>query len=1364
MTVYAASRARVEANPHRFRLSRAGVLNVWQYDDQVFDLADGRMLLRGANGAGKSKTLEMLLPFVLDGDKRRLTASARHHTSLLWLMLENGAFPEKTRVGYLWVEFARTNQDGDPETQTCGVGIRASSSAKTATAWYFTVPRRVGDGLSLEDEHGPLSKERCREAVLPDGEFFDERGSISYKEHVGRLLFGLEPGRYDELLKLLYWLRQPQVGEDVEPSKLVDVLAMALPELDETVVRRAGDNLDQLVDLGERIDRLDHSAIALEEFLDVYRGYAVDTVRRRGKMLLDAHKQRTALATTLEDERAKLSRVEADLTDVQRQRDGAKDRERSAGTRLGELARSPEARSHEMLQEKQRKAAGLRKAADQAEQVVMREETRRDTAERRLGEEADSRVAEFRAVRDTAARLADALVRSRVPLVLTAPTYDRSLVTHPDAVALRETLTRHGEAVAAGRSVVGESAATVEVVAGALERAGEAGAARTTAEREHARAEEAEEAARRRYAKAKVAATSAEDEFTAAMARWSADEWIVRVEVPAELTAQVLQELPRWARGRAEPELGRLRSVAASAGARESSAREELASLDAKRTEIEAERDPAPPPPALARTPRDAADGSPLWYLTDFADHADECGRAGLEAALEASGLLDAWVRSDGSLLDGDSYDTVLPLGAAADSPSLADVLVPAVPESSPVSRGVVAGVLARIAVRDSGSGGDGVATVAYDGSWRLGPLTGRADKPVAQYVGAAARSAERARRLAAVAGRAAQAQRQRDEAAEERERAERRVESIEGWLADLPPSTAVTAAWVVLGERREQRDTAAEQAAELAEVARRARERAAAADAELHRLGELHGVPTDADGIQARRRALADIDRAMQAHLGVCEQLDRALERWVRDLADVEELRASAASLRGTADEAERDAAEAETEYATLRETYGAAVEELESKLADTRRERDEAVTERELAEARERALLDSRGGLAQAVRTAEERFDEHLVVVADAATGLAAVADVDGLLVAVFARDVDADLQALASARDLDPKAPVPRQVLDLAGRLAGLRAERLEDANGVYKAWTSLQAGPAGVVEPAVQEQAGVLAVTGRDEEGTYPVAVLARRLRARVVEERATFTDRERRTFQQHLLGELGDTLRTCRQEAAELVDAMNGLLAGVQTSQGIKVKLDWQLRDDVDPEVRSAVELLARPAGALLPEERQRLQDAMHQLIESSRLEHPEDGYTEHLTRALDYRTWSRFRVQILRPEAQGAWQVLGRRTPLSQGEQKMVCYLPLFAAAAAHFTGVAGAAPHAPRFILLDDAFPKIDAPTHPKLFGLLVDLDLDFVVTSERLFGDYPTLPSLAIYETLRSPKERGVAQYKYLWNGTTLKSVGQS
>jgi len=190
-----------------------------------------------------------------------------------------------------------------------------------------------------------------------------------------------------------------------------------------------------------------------------------------------------------------------------------------------------------------------------------------------------------------------------------------------------------------------------------------------------------------------------------------------------------------------------------------------------------------------------------------------------------------------------------------------------------------------------------------------------------------------------------------------------------------------------------------------------------------------------------------------------------------------------------------------------------------------------------------------------------------------------------------------------------------------------------------------------------------------------------------------------------------------------------------------------VRLSWKLRDDIPSEAKQAVKLLGEPLGALLPEERRTLRESLHRLIEVSRAEAPEESYAEHLARALDYRRWFTFRIQYHRPEATG-WLELHRKSPLSQGEQKVLCYLPLFAAAAAHFTSVAGAAPLAPRFVLLDDAFPKIDARTHPLLFGLLVDLDLDFVITSERLWGDHASVPELAIYEALRSPNERGIAQ----------------
>ena len=67
----------------------------------------------------------------------------------------------------------------------------------------------------------------------------------------------------------------------------------------------------------------------------------------------------------------------------------------------------------------------------------------------------------------------------------------------------------------------------------------------------------------------------------------------------------------------------------------------------------------------------------------------------------------------------------------------------------------------------------------------------------------------------------------------------------------------------------------------------------------------------------------------------------------------------------------------------------------------------------------------------------------------------------------------------------------------------------------------------------------------------------------------------------------------------------------------------------------------------------------------------------------------------------------------------------------LFAAAAAQFSALAVHAPQTPRLILLDDAFAKVDEPTHGRLLGMLVELDLDFMLTSERVWAASRTSPS---------------------------------
>jgi hypothetical protein len=195
--------------------------------------------------------------------------------------------------------------------------------------------------------------------------------------------------------------------------------------------------------------------------------------------------------------------------------------------------------------------------------------------------------------------------------------------------------------------------------------------------------------------------------------------------------------------------------------------------------------------------------------------------------------------------------------------------------------------------------------------------------------------------------------------------------------------------------------------------------------------------------------------------------------------------------------------------------------------------------------------------------------------------------------------------------------------------------------------------------------------------------------------------------------------------------------MNERLSAITTSHGIGVSLRWRRRDDLDPELAESTGLLAKPPDLRTADEDQRLSATLGRRIDDAHREDPGTPYRELIARVLDYRDWYRMTIMLHRPGQAPAR--LGRRTALSEGEKKVVSYLPLFAAVAASCDVLATGAPDALRFVLLDDAFAKVSEDNHAKLFGLLVELDLDFIATSERLWGTHDTVPQLAITEVIR-------------------------
>jgi len=94
--------------------------------------------LIGSNGTGKSKALELLLPFLFDANLRanRLSTFGTGERTMHWNLMGEGA-TGATRVGYVWMEFQR----GDGWF-SCGARLQASTHTSTVQPDYFTTSLR----------------------------------------------------------------------------------------------------------------------------------------------------------------------------------------------------------------------------------------------------------------------------------------------------------------------------------------------------------------------------------------------------------------------------------------------------------------------------------------------------------------------------------------------------------------------------------------------------------------------------------------------------------------------------------------------------------------------------------------------------------------------------------------------------------------------------------------------------------------------------------------------------------------------------------------------------------------------------------------------------------------------------------------------------------------------------------------------------------------------------------------------------------------------------------------------------------------------------------------------------------------------
>jgi len=1352
----------------RFRPTRAGIINLWDYRDQEFSFADGRLVLRGPNGSGKTKALEVLYPFVLDGriEPRRLNPFAGEERTMRSNLLYRG---QDSAHSYVWMEFCRGRRD-DPEAVTVGIGMRATRGSDKVTRWHFVVDGRVGIDFSLlDDEDRPLTRKQLADRIGADA--ITDR-PVDYRAAIDARMFGLGAQRYDQLINLILTLRRPQLAKNLDPKGLSQALTDGLRPLDDELVVEAARSFSDMEEVARALESLAAADDAAQRFVAVYTRYVgqqarakVDKVAERlGAVDTAVQELRRAAG---EQEQAATARAEAEERLAAVERDFEQARATQAALQ-GSTAYQSKRQLDDLtsaVRNLEQTTAGQAAAATRAQAAVADRLTEYEragesvtvaTATRRRCEDAVQAAAEdagidWHGVEDSA-RIDTLLTR------IDAAAEEREV----DVRAVRRALSEVDHASIArarAEAATGRHRTQRDTAQAAVE------AAETVVEL--SRTEAANEL-RRWWAEHTGAfaavglSTPLFDALDAAVAAVGDDDAASPAAVLAEHTGPVVEEL-RFRRRAIGAEIDTL-------GVR-------IGELEAERAAVAAEHDDAPPPFPARVGSRAELVGAPLWQLVRFRDDVSAEDAAGIEAALQAANLLDGWlVGGDEDLPEFDSEQLLvaLPDAQRPSGPTLADVLVPEADTTVPESR--VADVLASIALTVGPEPGASVG-VDVHGRFRQGVQVGRHVKEQAEFIGATARARRRQRRIAELEAEIADA-RARVEALREQDRGiGDRLTAVDRAVKALPRTGAVLAAL--------------RKVAECAGALRTAQESAAAADRDLDQaIADVAGKDQQLRATAARHRApfvAADLD-SLEATVRHFRSQGQALVRALRDCATAEDrmrdLAARVDEARAAAEVASEQAAEAaellsqrQQELETLRESIGASADELDAQLEEARARIEAAKTaEREARKTYEKAL--ERIGKADAAHAAAEQALQSTLVEArrDAET-LAPFARRDLLTLlgveaehgwpASAAAWLDAE-QVLYRIRQASAEdAPVEVLPSEVAALFGALRAatESVAASESTRKSTNSALASALQDFESELARGGdyrlcwdapdGLTIVQVQDEQGYTSVAQFATRIAQARREQEALLTDSERRILEDALLTGLAQQIHERTADARDLIARMGSEMRKRRMSSGNTIGVHWVLADHLDEPARAVCKLLDRDASALSAEDLAGIRAHFAARIRAERAAHPERSYPEILAATLDYRRWRVFSFSLISGDGSEDRLTPARHSALSGGEQSVSLHLPLFAAA---HVMLDSADPHAPRLLALDEAFAGVDDTGRSELLSLCVQFDLDLFMTGFDLWITYDGVPGCAHYDLSHSVAEHTVAATLLVWSGGEL------
>lgn len=1347
---------------NRWEIKKIGLLNYWWYDEEEFEFSNGRLILRGTNGSGKSVTMQSFIPLLLDGNKspERLDPFNTKARKIEDYILGYGENIKEENTSYLYMEFVKK------ETKnylTIGMGLRAKKN-NGVKFWGFIIKdgRRVGKDIFLyKDVRNkiPLSKQELKNRIGEGGQIVDSQKE--YANLVNENIFGFETlSEYQEFIKLLIEIRTPKLSKDgFKPSIITEIMSNSLRGLSDEDLKAVSESIENMNKTKEHLEMLNISKKALKQIMLPYDNYnkcvlfnKAKNYDEKQKLYKKVQKESTELVEKIKCNQKEYEENKAKKQEIINEIEVYKYKKRELSSNELWKQKEKQIEMEKQIEEIKQELENKSKTENDKSQVIRKKEIEEKQTKEKYEIEKDN----FKTIQNEMEQIARSINYDEFFFKMDEIKLEEKYRYHN----FKEDIKRYVQKIENGKKALEKEKVISDEYEIALENL------------DKGKDEKAKQEIETNKSRNELEETK--EKFVEEMYVWERENTILKLnqEEMTNITKKIqnygeISEYDDIVFSLHKPYSEKNQNILnekANLHSQKDILEEQIKKLDEQLKEWENRKEPEPIRSEKVKQNRKTLKEKGIPYIelynaVDFKKHLDEKQKGIIESALLDMGILDALIipkeyRNKIEELDSNFIDKYLyeqPVEFKHDLTHLLDVKLP---QGVKIKPELVCNILKSIMIEDK----EATTYMNEKGEYKIGLLKGITDKEEkAKYIGSEARKEYKEKQIIELNKQINNLKENKENIGKQINNLEEKLEQLKEEYEKFPNKEELEKSYNKLKVNIHKITAINENIIKLENILTEKLEKLKQAKEETNILTKNLTFPRT---IKSYEENLASANELKDDVFEMEKYHNNAINEYEK-LVTIEEI---LENLRYDLDEILHEKGKFKTKLHTLNgkldamkqmndgmEEIEKQIEEVSKKLEELPNEKERLIIECAKQEAMIEKLKENELTIGEKLNRLEKQKDIAKEILKQELDLKYVIEEYDDIL------KITTKILSEYAFFDKDSK--------DVTNYYEIL-IEKYKDNNENLLDY-NLSIGQIFVQEVKAEEneQRQLEKTRVRSDIKCFVngkkvnLNTLKIYLEETIEETQNLVADEDRNLFEEILIGAVGRKIRERIYFAKNWVDSMNKLMKSLNTSSGLSFSLNWKPKlatDENELDTKEIVEILNSDSGLLKQEDIKKVATHFRTKFKIAEKEFREKGavvpFYNIIKETLDYRKWFEFQFMHRKAGEQSKELTNNAFFKLSGGEKAMAMYIPLFAAVCARYQS---ARKDCLRIISLDEAFAGVDDNNIRDMFRILTELELEYVINSQVLWGEYDTVPDLSICELINDVNNKIVSVIRYHWDG---------